>query len=73
MGLRRRFGGPVYHLCLLHIGQVLRLLGAVSPNLLHISSLWSTPTVPKVVGTKDQATSNLSLLLDPSSIAKMQS
>ena len=61
------------HLCLSHIGQVLRLPGAVSPDVLRFASLRITLTVPKVVGTENRVTSNLPFLLDPSSIAKMQS
>ena len=61
------------HLCLSHIGQVLRLPGAVSPAVLHNASLRITLTVPEVVGTKNWVTSNLLFLLDPSSITKMQS
>ena len=56
-----------------HIGQVLRLPGAVSLDVLHNASFWVTLTVPKVVGTENWVTSNLPFLLDPSSIAKMQS
>ena len=82
-GLRPKLGGPVYrnnilgtlkkHLCLPHIGHLLRLPGAVSPDVLHFASLRITLTVPEVVGTENWATSILPLLVDPSSITKMQS
>ena len=82
-GLRPKLGGPVYHnnivqtltihLCSSHIGQVLRLSGAVSPDVLHFAALRITLTVPEVVGTENWVTSNLPFLLYPSSIAKMQS
>ena len=82
-GFRPKLGGSVYnnnivgtlriHLCLSHIGQVLRLPDAVSPDVLRFASLRITLTVPKVVGTENRVTSNLPFLLDPSSIAKMQS
>ena len=61
------------HLCPSHIGQVLKLPGAVSLDVLHNTSLQITLTVPEVVGTENEVTSNLPFLLDPSSIAKMQS
>ena len=61
------------HLCLSHIGQALRLPGAVSPDVLDFTFLWITLTVPEVVGIEIWATSNLPVLLDPSSIVKMQS
>ena len=47
--------------------------GAVSPDVLHFASIRLTLTVPEVVGTEVRVTSNLPFLLDPSSIAKMQS
>ena len=56
-----------------HIGHVLRLSGAVSPDVLRFESLPITQTVPKGVGTENRVTSNLPFLLDPSSIAKTQS
>ena len=61
------------HLCPSHIGHVLRLPGAVSPDVLNFESLRITLTVSEVVGIENWVTSNLPLLLDPSSIAKMQS
>ena len=77
------FGDPVYHnnivdtlkiyLCPSHIGHVLRLPGAVNPDVLRFASLRITLTVPEVVGIENGVTSNLPSLLDPSSIAKMQS
>ena len=39
--------------CLSHIGQVLRLPGAVSPDVLRNASLRITLTVPEVVGTEN--------------------
>ena len=81
--LRPRLEGLVYHnnivgtlqihLCLPHTGQMLRLPGAVNPDVLHFASLLITLTVPKVIGTENRVTSNLPFLPDPSSIAKMQS
>ena len=78
-----KLGGPVchnntvgtlmLHLCPSHIGQVLRLPGAVSSDVLRFASLWITVTVPEVIGTENWVTSNLLFLLDPSSITKMQS
>ena len=61
------------HLCPSHIWQVLRLPGAVSPDVLRFASLLITLTVPEVVGTENWVTSNLPFLLDPSGITKMQS
>ena len=61
------------HLFPSHIGQVLRVPGAVSPNGLRFAFFWMTLTVPEVVDTESWVTSNLPFLLDPSSIAKMQS
>ena len=61
------------HLCLSHIGQVLRLPGAVSTDMLHNASLQITLTVPEVVGTENRVISNLPFLLDTSSIAKIKS
>ena len=82
-GSRPQLGCPVYHnksvgtlkihLCPSHIVQVLRLPGAVSPDVLHFASLRITLTVPEVVGTENWVNSNLPFLLDSSSIAKMQS
>ena len=57
------------HLCSQHIG----LLSAVSLEVLRNTFLLITMTVPEVVGTENGVTSNLPFLLDPSSIAKMQS
>ena len=78
-----KLGSPMYHsnivgmlmirLCPSHIGQVLRLPGAVSLDVLRFASLWITVTVPEVIGTENWVTSNLLFLLDPSSITKMQS
>ena len=50
------------HFCLLLIGQVLRLPGAVSPDVLHNASLWITLTVPEVVGTENWVTTSLPFL-----------
>ena len=61
------------HLCSSHIGQVLRLTGAVSPDLLHITFLRITLTVPAVIGTENLVTFNLPFPPDSSSTAKMQS
>ena len=61
------------HFCPLHIEQVLKLLGAVRPDVLHKTSLQITLTVPEVVDTENGVTSNLPLLLYPSRITKMQS
>ena len=82
-GLSPKLGGPVYHnnivgtvkirLCQLHIRHVLRLLCAVSQDVLHFISLWITLTVSEVAGTDHEVTSKLPLLLVPSSIARMQS
>ena len=55
------------HLCPSHIGQVLRLSGAVSLDMLRFASLRITLTVPEVVGTENGVNSNLPFLLDPSS------
>ena len=76
IGSISKLGGLVYHnnfvgtfkihLCPLHNGQVLRLPGAVSSEVLHNASFWMTLTVPKVAGTEVPA--NLPFLLDPSSI-----
>ena len=73
-----KLGGPVYHnnilgtlkihFCLLHVGQLLRLPGAVSPGILRFAFLRITLTVPEVVGTENEVTSNLPFLLDSSSI-----
>ena len=81
-GSRPKIGGSVYHnniigtlktlLCPSPIGQVLKLPGAVSPDVLRFVPLWITLTVPEVVGTENWATSILTFLLDPSSITKMQ-
>ena len=57
------------YMCPLNI----RLPGAVSPDMLYNAYLWTTLTVPEVVGTENWVTSNLPFLLDPTSIAKMQS
>ena len=60
---RLKLGGPVHHnnivgtlkihLCPLHIGHVLRLPGAVSPDVLRFAFLQITLTVPEVVGTEN--------------------
>ena len=55
------------HLFPSHIGRVLMLSGAVSPDVLRFASLQITLTVLEV-----QLTSNLLFFLNPSSIAKMQ-
>ena len=83
-GSRLKIGGPVYHnntivgtlrihLCPSHIRHVLRLPGAVSPDVLRFASLQITLTVLEVVGTENWVTSNLPFMLNPRSIAKMQS
>ena len=61
------------HLCPSNIQQVLKLPDAVSPDVLHNTSLRITLTVPEVVGTENWITSVVPFLFDPSSIAKMQS
>ena len=61
------------HLCSSHIGQVLRLPGVFSPDVLRFASLRIALAVPEVVVTENWVTSKLPFLLDPSSIAKMQS
>ena len=68
-GLRPKLGGPMYHniivgtlkihLCLSHTEQVLRLPGAVSPDMLHFASLRITLTVPEVVGAENGCQSPL--------------
>ena len=60
------------HLSPSHIGQVVRLPGAVSPDAMYNASLRITLTVPEVVGIQNWVTSNLPFLLDSSIIAKMQ-
>ena len=78
-GSRPKIGGPVYHnniivgtlrihLCPSHIRHVLRLPGAVSPDVLRFASLRITLTIPEVGITENRVTSNLPFLLDPSSI-----
>ena len=53
---------------------MLKLPGAVSPNVLHNSSLRITLTAPEVVDTGNKGvTPNLPFLFNPNSIAKMQS
>ena len=62
-GSRPKLGGPgchnnivitlMIHLCPSHIEHVLRLPGAVIPDMLHDVSLRITQTVPEVVGTED--------------------
>ena len=54
-------------------GQVLRLPGAVSPDVLRFAFLRIILTVPELVGTENWIASNLPFLLDPSSIVIMQS
>ena len=80
---RPKHGGPVYrnnivdtlkiHLCPSHIGQACRLPGAVSSDVLRFASLWIILTVAEMVSIENWVNSNLPFLLDPSSIAKMQS
>ena len=63
LGLRPKLGGLLYHnnivgtlnihLCPSHIGQVLRLPGAVSPDMLHNASLRITLTIPEMAGTEN--------------------
>ena len=58
-----KLGGPLYHnnivstlnihFCPSHIGQVLKLPGAVGPDVLHNAALQITLTVPEVVGTEN--------------------
>ena len=57
----------------LHIGQVFRLPGAVSLDVLRVTSLRITLTFSEVVDSENGAASSLPFMLDPSSIAKMQS
>ena len=79
--LMLQLGGPEYHnniIChardLFQVCSSVRLPGAVSPQLLHNASLRITLlTVPEVVDAENLVTSSLLFLLDPSSIAKMQS
>ena len=61
------------YLCSSHIGQVSKLPGAVSSDVLLFAFVRITLTVPEVVGIKNWVTSNLPFLLDPRIIAKMQS
>ena len=58
------------HLCLSHIGQVSRLPGPVSPNVLYNASLQITLKVSEVSCTD---VFNLPFLFNSSSISKMQS
>ena len=68
-GLRPKLWGPVYHnntvgalkihLYHLTIGQVLRLPGAVNPDVLRFASLQNTLTVPEVVDTENWVNSIL--------------
>ena len=51
--LEAALGTLKIHLCLSHIGQVLRLPGAVSPDVLLFASLRITLTVSEVVGTEN--------------------
>ena len=60
------------HLCPSHIGQVIRLPGSVSLDVLRIASLQVTLAVLEVVDTENWVNSTLSCF-DPSSIVKMQS
>ena len=72
--IRTMLGGMLrIHLCPSHIGQVLRMPGDVSLDVFRFASLCITLTVPEVVGTENRVNSSLPLLLDPSSIAMMQS
>ena len=81
--MRPKPGGFVYHnnivavlkvhLSPLHIGEIVRLPGAVSPDMLSFASLQITLPVPEVVGTKNWVTSNLPFRLNPRSTDKMQS
>ena len=64
-------GSLTTHRCPSHIGQVLRLPGAVSLDVLHNASLRITLTVQEVVGNEWEWGSPL--LLNPSSITKMHS
>ena len=71
---RPKLGGPVYynnimgtlkiHFCPSHIGQVLRLPGAVSLDVLRFAFFRITLKVPEVVNTKNWVTFNLPILLD---------
>ena len=82
-GSRPKLEGRMYHNKIVgmlkihhyssHIGQVLRLPGVVSSDVLLFAFVRITLTVPEVVGIKNWVTSNLPFLLDPRIIAKMQS
>ena len=65
-------GSLTTHLCPSHIGQVLRLPGAVSLDKFYNAFLPITLTVPEVVGTENGVSSNLPFLLNSTSMAKMQ-
>ena len=81
--LTPKLGGHVYynnivgtlliHLCPSHMERELTLPGVVSSDVLRITSLRITLAVPEMVGTENWVTSNIPLLVDPSSIAKTQS
>ena len=60
------------HLYPTHIEKLLALPGAVRSDMLHNASLRITLTVPNVVGTENRVTSNLTFLLNTSSIARIQ-
>ena len=78
-----KLGGHVYynnivgtlliHLCPSHMERELTLPGVVSSDVLRITSLRITLAVPEVAGTENWVTSNIPLLVDPSSITKTQS
>ena len=57
--LRLKLKVPVNHNIIVHIGQVLMLPGAISPEVLHNITLRITLTVPEVVDTGNWVTSNL--------------
>ena len=61
------------HLCPTLNGQVLTLPGAASQDVFHNAFHHITQIVPEVVGTENQVISNLSFLLNQSSVTKMQS
>ena len=53
--------------------QVLKLPGAVRLDVLPNASLRITLTIPELVGTENEDTSNLPYMLDRSSMAKIYS
>ena len=70
-GSRHKLGGPIKNspLFFTHLASV-RAAQCYQPVCV---AQWITLTVPEVAGTENRVTSNLPFLLDPTSIAKMQS